>query len=181
MLNKALDGLRRVQRQRRISEPESTQAAWRYFHATTDPLAVWLDRYTIDDPDCFVSQQALRVAYNATMERNGRPAMTKTAFGTALRKLRPNIEDRQRTVARKVQWCYIGIGMVEHGDDDSQTSRTSRTSPLYPSRTSEGENMADDGSSGVEDIEANSVKSVNPVTCLHATVVETPTHDSYVN
>jgi hypothetical protein len=46
---------------------------------------------------------------------------------------------------------------------------------------SEGENRADDGSSGVEDIEANSVKSVNPVNCPHANVEETETHDSYVN
>ena len=182
MLNKALDGLRRVQRQRRFSEPESTQAAWRDFHATTDPLAVWLDRYTIDDPDCFVSQQALRVAYNATMERDGRPAMTKTAFGTALRKLRPNIEDRQRTVTGRVQWCYIGIGIPEHSeDDDSQTSRTSRTSRLSSSRTREGETGEDKGSSGVENIEANSVNLVNPVNCPHANVEETETHDGYVN
>ena len=182
LFNKALDGLRRVQRQRRFSEPESTQAAWRDFHATTDPLAVWLDRYTVDDPDCFVSQQALRVAYNATMERDGRPAMTKTAFGTALRKLRPNIEDRQRTVAGRVQWCYIGIGILEHGDaDDSQTSRTSRTSRLYTQRTREGENGEEKDNRGVEGIEGNSVKSVNPVDCFHTNVAERTTHDGYVN
>jgi len=74
LLNKAIDGLRRVQRQRRFSEPESTQAAWRDFHSTTDPLAVWLDRHTIDDPDAYVTKVALRVAYNANVEREGRPA-----------------------------------------------------------------------------------------------------------
>ena len=81
LFNKVPNGLRRVQRQRRFSEPESTQAAWRDFHSTTDPLAVWLDRYKIDDPDSPLTKQALRVAYNAQVERDGRPAMTATSFG----------------------------------------------------------------------------------------------------
>ena len=100
LLNKALEGLRRVQRQRRFTEPESVKAAWRDFHATTDPLAVWLDRNTIDDPDAVVIKQVLRVAYNAAVERDGRPAMTAKAFGQAIFKLRPNIDGKQRIMAK---------------------------------------------------------------------------------
>ncbi len=180
MLNKAIEGLRRVQRQRRFSEVESTQAAWRDFHSTTDPLAVWLDRYTIDDPDCIVTKQTLRVAYNAQVERDGRPAITAKAFGQALYKLRPNVEEAQRTVGGRLQWCYIGIGMA-HGATDSQDSRDSRDSLLYFSRTREGENREDKDSSGVENIRGNPVNPVNPVGCPHANVAETPTRDGYVN
>ena len=179
LLNKALDGLRRVQRQRRFSEPESTQAAWRDFHATTDPLAVWLDRYTIDDPDCIVTKQALRVAYNAAVERDGRPAMTAKAFGQAIYKLRPNIEEAQRTVGGKTQWCYLGIGLADNGH--SRNSLDSRDSLLYSSRTREDKNGEHKGSSGVEGIESNPVNPVNPVDCPHTNVVETLTHDGYIN
>jgi hypothetical protein len=114
--------------------------------------------------------------------------MTKSAFGTALRRVRPNIEDKQRTVAGKVQWCYVGIGMVQVGGDGesgaelpSQTSRTSRTFPLSFSRTRE-EDCGVNGKAGVENIEAKSVKSVKSVNdCGRADVAETPTHDGYVN
>ncbi len=117
LLNKALEGLRRVHQQRRFSEPASVQEAWRDFHATTDPLAVWLDRYTVDDPAAYVPKQTIRVAYNAQVERAGRPAMTAKGFGQSLYKLRPNIEEAQRTVAGKYQWCYIGIGLVSQLDE----------------------------------------------------------------
>jgi len=130
LLNKALDGLRRVQRQRRFTESESVKAAWRDFHATTDPLAVWLDRNTIDDPDAVVIKHVLRVAYNAAVERDGRPAMTAKAFGQAIYKLRPNIDEKQRTIGNKLQWCYVGIGLRTYMDD-SHDSHDSRDSPLY--------------------------------------------------
>jgi putative DNA primase/helicase len=180
MLNKALDGLRRVQRQRRFSEPESTQAAWRDFHATTDPLAVWLDRCTIDGPDCIVTKQTLRVAYNAQVERDGRPAMTAKAFGQAFYKLRPNVEEKQRTVAGKFQWCYVGIGLLNQADGTPNT-RDTRDSPLYIARTREGGNGEDKGGSGVESIEGDPVYPVYPVDCFHTNVAEAPTHDGYIN
>jgi phage/plasmid-associated DNA primase len=129
MLNKALEGLRRVRQQERFTEPESVLAAWRDFHATTDPLAIWLDRYTVDAPDVLVVKQVLRTAYNAAAEREGRPTMTEKAFGHALYKLRPNVIEKQRTVSGKLRWCYIGIGLVS-SDGDSQHSRDSRDRPL---------------------------------------------------
>ena len=123
LLNKALEGLRRVQEQRGLSESDSTQAAWRDFQATTDPLAVWLERYTIDGPDAFCPGKMLRIAYNAAAEREGRPTFTDTAFGRELRKHRPTLEYKQRTVGGRLQWCHIGIGLVA---DDSQTSQGSQ-------------------------------------------------------
>jgi putative DNA primase/helicase len=134
LLNKAIEGLRRVQRQKGFSESETVKAAWRDFHATTDPLAVWLDRRTIDDPDSYIPKNVLRIAYNASLEREGRPAITPKAFGQALYRLRPDIDEKQRTIGGKLQWCYVGIGLVQD-DSTSQDSRDSRDSPLYSSRT----------------------------------------------
>jgi putative DNA primase/helicase len=175
LLNKALEGLRRVEQQRHFSDPPSIQEAWRDFHSTTDPMAVWLDRYTVDDPDAFITKQALRVAYNAAVERDGRPTMTAKGFGQVLYKLRPNIEERQRTVAGKYQWCYIGIGLV-HDDSFTQDARDARDYPLYIQRTRE-EIEGDNKHPNRE----NAVHPVHPVCCQHGNVIETPTSDGYVN
>ena len=44
---------------------------------TRQPIPLpFLDRYTVDDPYVFITKQALRVAYNAAVEHDGRPAMT---------------------------------------------------------------------------------------------------------
>lgn len=131
LLNQALEGLRHVQEQRGFTEPASVQAAWKDFQATTDPPAVWLERYTIDDPDAFCPGKMLRIAYNAAAEREGRPTLTETAFGRALRKHRPTLEYKQRTVGGRLQWCYIGIGLTA---EDSQGSQGSQGFPTYTYR-----------------------------------------------
>jgi len=131
LLNRALEGLRRLQKQGRFSESESMKAAWREFHATTDPLAVWLSHYTVDDPDAVCPGTALRVAYNAAAEREGRPTLTDTAFGRALRKIRPNLDYKQRTLNGRLRWCWIGLGLT----GESQGSQGSQGSPyLFASR-----------------------------------------------
>lgn len=122
LLNKALDALPQMQSQHGFSEPKSVKTAWQEFHATTDPLAVWLDRYTVDHPDASVPKQTLRAAYSAECERRGRPALGESAFGRAFAKLRPQVETAQRTVGSKRQWCYVGIGM-SHPDGDAQDAQ----------------------------------------------------------
>jgi putative DNA primase/helicase len=111
MLNKAIEGLCRVNKQRYFSETPSTQEALRDFRSTTDPLAVWLDKYTIDEPESFVSKQVLRDSYSAAIKRDDRPSMSEKAFSQAIGRLRPKVDSKQRTVDRKVQWCFIGLGM----------------------------------------------------------------------
>ncbi|MGD0653130.1 MAG: phage/plasmid primase, P4 family [Thermoguttaceae bacterium] len=194
MFNRAIEGLRRVEKQRRFSDSPSVQEAWRDFHATTDPLSVWLDRYTIDDPDSFVTKQALRVTYNAAVEREGRPTMTDTAFSLAIQKLRPNIEKKQRTVAGKLQWCFTGIGML-HPDnalqnslfppnptDNSQTSQGSQGSHTCYQRTRAREEIDKDICSSKYPNRENPVNPVNPVTSYpHNEVEETRTADGYIN
>lgn len=113
LLNKALDALPSIQQRHAFSEPESVKAAWLEFHSTTDPLAVWLDRHTVDAPEALVVKKDLRTAFNAALERQARPHMTETSFGTSFAKLRPTVESKQRTINGKLQWCYIGIGISQ--------------------------------------------------------------------
>jgi putative DNA primase/helicase len=116
LLNHALACIDRLRRTARYSEPESVREAHREFHEATDPLAVWLNRFTVDDPEAKVPMGVLRSAYGAECEQHGRPALTKTAFGTQLKQLRPDIEDRKRTVNGRSQWCYVGLGFA--ADDE---------------------------------------------------------------
>jgi putative DNA primase/helicase len=180
LLSKAMGAWRTLRSAGRLPEPESVKAAWREFHAMTDPLAVWLDRHTVDDPDSFVPTQVIRAAYGAECERAGRPALTKSAWGIAIRQHRPDIEAKQRTVNGRVQWCYLGLGMQSDSSDasrDSQTSRTSNT--LSYARESVGV-IDSDGDSREKLIERESVKSVRSVndsTCTHSDWIDSPSTD----
>jgi putative DNA primase/helicase len=141
LLNLSLDALARLERQRGFSEPNSIRRAWGEFHAATDPLAVWIERWTVDDPQTLVAKSVLIAAYNADCQRNGRPPLTNKAFGLALRRVRPNIEEGQRVMGGGRPWCYIGIGMsgapsqasqsTESCPVESRNSRDARDS-LYP-------------------------------------------------
>ena len=129
MLNRALDALGRLEARGGFSEPESERRAWEDFHATTDPLAVWLDRFTVDDPGVHVPRTQLRVAYNSHCEQRGRPGLGEKSFGMALQRLRPVVEAAQRTVNRRRTWCYIGIGLFHPDDNDARGARDARDNP----------------------------------------------------
>lgn len=163
LLNKALDALKRIKDQHGFSEPESVRAAWREFHATTDPLAVWLDRFTVDHPDAIVPKATLRSAYGAECERRGRPSPTDKAFGSSLYRLRPDVDEAQRTVNGKVQWCYTGIGMSVPERDVSQDSRDSRDSSLF---NCESNNHEEKQSEKAVEIQSRA-KAVNPVNLVN--------------
>lgn len=124
LLNLSLDALARLERQRGFTEPCSIQRAWAEFHATTDPLAVWIERWTVDSPQASVAMSVLIKAYNADCHRNGRPPLAKQAFGRALRRVRPNVDEGQRLVSGRRQWCYLGIGMTAELSQTSQDTES---------------------------------------------------------
>jgi hypothetical protein len=101
---------------------------FRQFHAATDPLAVWLDTYTVEDPGLKTPKRDLIAAFNGHCQGINRPTMTEKTFGGALRKLRPKVSDGQRTVSGKVQWCYLGIGF-QH---DATAPNDHASSPDFP-------------------------------------------------
>jgi len=139
LLNKALDAMSRLDGKCAFTMPSSVQAALREFRATTDPLAVWLDRHTVDDPSAFVAKKLLRVAYNAHLEQHGKPAMTETAFGLAFGKHRPNVETKRKLVGGRQEHVYVGIGLVaDSGNCDREESPESPESPDIQEDPSQG-------------------------------------------
>lgn len=191
LLNRALELLPRLRAAGRFSTSESVARAFSEFHAATDPLTVWLDSQTIEGPRALITKRALISAFNEHYERNGRSPMSEKAFGAAIKRLRPDVTDAQRTVSDKVQWCYVGIGLksdASNGSDDftdppgdtspkdsSRDSRDSRDSPsINLSHAREGAMAVRVDVSAVEQDSGNRVNRVNAVNgaCAHEYVDE---------
>ena len=135
VLNNALRVLPKLRREG-FTESESMRDAWEEFRQMTDPLAVWLENFTVEHPSAFVAKRDLLSEYNAHCERSGRGGMTNQAFGRAFRRLKPHIEDGQREVNGKPKtWVWLGLGLRRTDPDpsgggvaQSQDSRDSRDS-----------------------------------------------------
>jgi P4 family phage/plasmid primase-like protien len=115
VLNKALEALPRVLGGG-LTCTDSMREAHEEFWKATDPLSIWLVQNTIDDPDAYIPKSSLIDAYNSAAGQNGRAGMNTTAFGLALKRLRPHLKDVQRKISGKDKvWCYLGIGLGERG------------------------------------------------------------------
>jgi putative DNA primase/helicase len=110
VLNKAFDVLPALRRHG-ITQTPSMQEAWSEFRAATDPLAVWLDQETVDDPQAVTPRVLVRQAYRDACRRDGRPVLSDTAFGLGLKRFRPQVRGEQRHIAGRDQWCYGGLGL----------------------------------------------------------------------
>ena len=116
VLNKALQAIAAI-RARGLSESNSTRRSFDEFRQATDPLSVWLDHNTLLHPDVVTPQDQLYREYCRNCFDAGRPTITKTAFGLAMKKLRPTVANYQRTVNGALPWCYVGIGLVTKEDE----------------------------------------------------------------
>ena len=116
VLNKALAALVSI-RNIGLSESESTRRAMDEFRQTTDPIAVWLDRHTVLEPEALISADRLWQGYNEECMAKGRPMATKALFGRAIAQLRPGIDRKQRTINGNITWCYVGLGRAERDAD----------------------------------------------------------------
>lgn len=115
VLNKVLEALAALRR-RGFSESDSTKRATDEFRHATDPLAVWLDRRTVLNPDAVTPQDQLYREFCRDCAAAGNPTISKTAFGRTMKKLRPTVTDLQRTVNHRIAWCYVGIGLLANDD-----------------------------------------------------------------
>lgn len=137
LLNRALAVLPEFRARNGFSTPESVLAAWQEFHATTDPLAVWLDRAIVEAPEAVIPKKTLRAAYAAACERSGRPALSDKAFGGAFARLKPTVALKQRTYGGRVQWCYLGIGLASDAPGDDENLVNPVKSPVSDSHDSQ--------------------------------------------
>ena len=111
VLNHALFFLQEI-RNRGFTESQSMKDTWNEFRENTDPIVVWLDTHTLEVPDAVVSKKELLQAYNTVARREQRIPMTSMAFGQALKRLRPNIQEGQRSInGIPKTWVWLGLGL----------------------------------------------------------------------
>jgi len=125
LLNRALGVLDSLRSRGRFSPAQRVSNAFSQFHAATDPLSVWLDRSTTEGCSLYIPKRSMIAAFSEHCEKNGRSLMSEKSFGAALKRLRPDVTDKQRTVGGKVQCCYLGIGLTSelHRADNSTASQ----------------------------------------------------------
>jgi len=92
-----------------MTQSETLQAAHWEFREMTDPLAMWLDRHTELDPQTYVSKKDLRIKLNAWRQEQDQPPYTAHAMTKAVKRFRPGIQEKQREVAGKLEWVFLGI------------------------------------------------------------------------
>lgn len=168
VLNRALEALPAFIARKGFFQSKTTRAAWAEFRQTTDPLAVWLDRATVEQPDAMVPKKDLVEAYNRVAAMEGRPTMTGPGFGLALKRLRPNLVEAQRTVAGRLQWVWLAIGLrpTDPGasmdvGSHSRTSRSSRTSIFVTSAGDvDGESEGEASSTGAPELTIEELREV---------------------
>ncbi|HVF02129.1 MAG TPA: phage/plasmid primase, P4 family [Rubrobacteraceae bacterium] len=171
LLNKALDALPGL-RERGFTESASMREAWEEFRAMTDPVSVWLDRHTVEDPAAFVSKTDLRDAYNRNCDQQGRAGMSAKALTNAIKRVRPALVEGQRSVNGKVAWCWLGIGLVSGETDptdqgpSTRGSRDSRHS-RHPSNC-----LSSSEPASSEQRNNNKRNPVNPVNVVNAERLE---------
>lgn len=132
VLNKALAALPGMIQRGGFTQHETTQAALMEFREMTDPLAAWLDRFTVLSPEGLVSKKDLGISYNAAAEVAGRPLMTPKAFCAAVRRLRPTIEDGQRGPRGDVKDVFFGLALATETSQTLRGSARSAHSGLFP-------------------------------------------------
>jgi P4 family phage/plasmid primase-like protien len=163
VLNRALEVLPRVRREG-FTESASMREAWEEFRAMTDPVSVWLAQNTIEAAEAFVPKDTLAKAYNEFCDKVGRPGMNKKGFGRAVKRAFPHIEEGQKSVAGKMTWCWLGIGLKSGGTDPTThtTNGTNGKSPTCFENGTAGEKQGEkDSQKTNKDKSVSSVSSVS--------------------
>lgn len=133
VLNRALAVLPGMIQRGGFTQSESTQEALREFREMTDPLAAWLDRFTVIRPEGMVSRKDLAISYNAASEAAGRPVMTPKSFCAAVRRLRPTLKDGQRKISGEMKDVFLGLAFIAQSDgNQGQESAHSAHSVHFP-------------------------------------------------
>jgi putative DNA primase/helicase len=130
-LNRAIAALPGMAQRKGFTRSESTQAALMEFREMTDPLAAWLDRFTVLKSDGMVSKKDLGILYNAAAKEADRPLMTPKAFLAAVRQLRPTLKDGQTGPRGNVKEVFKGLALETQASQEPFGSAHQAHSALF--------------------------------------------------
>lgn len=113
ILNWALDGLARLQRTRRITEPTSSRDAVTTMRDTASPTSAFVRERCTTGPTCTVPVDDLWTVWREWAEDNGVRAGTKQVFGRNLLSLIPQLNrTRPRAPSGERTATYHGVALA---------------------------------------------------------------------
>ncbi len=123
-LNKALEGRKRLNTNKRFSEPERSKQLLSDLRGASDPVEEFLRAETL--PSGEVETARLRDTYNQWARVDGLPELDRAQLGKALKRLRPNVKRGRRGPQSDQTSVYQGISLapIDSGSKGSKANST---------------------------------------------------------
>jgi len=108
----ALQGLDRLTRNGRFTEPESSRDAAALMMDLASPVSAFVRERCVRNHDAWVTRDDLYAAWCSWAEANGHQRTAKSTFGRDLRSVVPGMKDSQVRFGGSRVWCYAYIGLL---------------------------------------------------------------------
>jgi putative DNA primase/helicase len=112
ILNWSLEGLDRLTRRGRFTEPQSSRDAAALMMDLASPVSAFVRERCVRDPNAIVSRDELYAAWSDWAVLSGHHPGAKSTFGRDLRAVVPGIKDSHLRFGDKRIWCYSHIGLL---------------------------------------------------------------------
>ena len=139
VLNRALTVRRPLLARGAFTQSESIKAAWRHTRERPDPIAIWLEKQTIEDSEDFVPRGELHRQYSLWAVEQKHPAISPKAFMNTIRDLRPALKEGQRTVSGRREHVFLGLGLKAETQESTPSHHSHDVSQISQSAGVEGE------------------------------------------
>ena len=173
----ALEGLDRLTRKGRFTEPQSSRDAAALMMDLASPVSAFVRERCVRDPDAIVARDELYAAWRTWALDNGHQPGANSTFGRDLRAVVPEVRDFRRRVGGRQIHTYTHIGLLPDSPDSPDESAGQGAagesgwpdSPAGPFLPGMGESASPDSLdgpkslvSGGESGESGSTPNVNP-------------------
>ena len=112
IFNWAVEGLVRLRRQDRFTEPSIVIKAVQSHRQSCDPIGDFLRSYLREDPTGQVTSEKLYGLYAAWCEEHDLRPDSESALGKAVKQVFPTVERKKRGPRRQRYWGYVGVSRV---------------------------------------------------------------------
>ena len=173
----ALEGLDRLTRKGRFTEPQSSRDAAALMMDLASPVSAFVRERCVRDPDAIVARDELYAAWRTWALDNGHQPGANSTFGRDPRAVVPEVRDFRRRVGGRQIHTYTHIGLLPDSPDSPDESAGQGAagesgwpdSPAGPFLPGMGESASPDSLdgpkslvSGGESGESGSTPNVNP-------------------
>jgi putative DNA primase/helicase len=109
LLNLALEGLRRLDKNGGFTENESTKQALEQYKKDSDNVALFLEEMCVQQPKAFCATKTLFAEYEIWSEESGLKPLGRKRFNKRLQEHIPTLEKKRQYQGPEV---WIGVGLV---------------------------------------------------------------------